>query len=110
MSSDTTAASDIGLDVDVDVEVVAVVVGTGADDDVDVEEEEEEDEAVVGATLSTSIFLFSSADPDTKTLDFESLLLSFVHSIRDCELRIYRSIKRGILECSLLEKEGRGER
>lgn len=95
MSSETTEASDIGLDVDVEVEVEVEVdaVGGGADDevelDVDVEvEEEEEEEAVVGTTLSASIFVFSSEVPDTKRLDFESFLLSFVHSIRDCELRV----------------------
>ena len=86
MSSDTTEASDIGLDVDVEVEEV-VAVG-GADDEVDVDvdvEEEEEEEAGVGATLSTSILVFSSALPDTETLDLDSLLLSFVHNIRDCK-------------------------
>jgi hypothetical protein len=94
ISSETTEASDIGLDVDVEVEVeVVVVLVGGTDDDVEVDvdvevEEEEEEEAVVGTTLSTSILVLSSEEPDTKTLDFESLLLSFVHNIRDCELRI----------------------
>jgi hypothetical protein len=104
MSSETTEASDIGLDVDVEAEVevvVEVVVVGGADDDVEVEvdvEEEEEEEAVVGTTLSALILLFSSEVPDTETLDFESLLLSFVYNIRDCESRIYSSTKRGILK------------
>jgi hypothetical protein len=91
MSSETTEASDIVLDVDVEVEVVAVVVVIGGTDDeveLEVEEEEEEDEAVVGKTLSASILVFSPEVPDTKTLDFDSLLLSFVHNIRDCELRV----------------------
>ena len=74
------------------------------------EEEEEEEEAVVGTTLSTSILVFSSEVPDTKTLDFDSLLLSLVHNIRDCELRIQSSIKRGILRYGIFEKEERGER
>ena len=72
MSSETTEASDIGLDVEVEV-------------DVDAEEEEDEEEAGAGTTLSASILVFSSEEPDTKMLDLESLLLSFVHNIRDCE-------------------------
>lgn len=74
MSSETTEASDIGLDVEVEVDV-----------DVDAEEEEDEEEAGAGTTLSASILVFSSEEPDTKMLDLESLLLSFVHNIRDCE-------------------------